>query len=313
MQSLWMLLASLMFAAMGACIKVSADLGASLPHVVLLRGIPSVLFIGAWAISTRRRLRPQSWKLHIYRNLAGVSSMWMGFFAISHLPLPTAISLNYTAPLFIAGWMLVRGGSQRDPVRIVAVLAGFLGVLAVLRPSISNEHVLAASIGLAAGATSALAMMQIRQLGRSGESEWRTVLIFSCFVCITGAAGFGLQGWQPLGLQAWIMLVGVGVFGLVGQLAMTRAFGQGSALLTAALQYTTIIFAAVLGIVFWHDVPDIIAWAGMGFIIASGLLSTWRTYSEHRIMKGEAARPAVEANATAASVSAPAATASTET
>jgi S-adenosylmethionine uptake transporter len=288
MQSLWMLLASLMFAAMGACIKVTADLGATLPHVVLFRGMPSVLLIGLWALATRRRLRPQSWKLHFLRNGFGVTSMWLGFFAISHLPLSTAISLNYTAPLFIAGWMLVRGGSQRDPVRIVAVLAGFLGVLAVLRPNIADDQLLAAAIGLTAGAMSAVAMMQIRQLGRVGEAEWRTVFLFSCFVCITSIAGFGLLGWQALDPEAWLTLVGVGVFGLVGQLAMTRAFGQGSALLTAALQYSTIIFAAVLGIVFWNEVPDVVAWAGMAFIIASGLLSTWRTYSEHRVLKGDA-------------------------
>src|SRR3546814_20011935 len=68
---------------------------------------------------------------------------------------------------------------------------------------------------------------------------------------------------------------------------MTRAFGLGSALLTAALQYTTIIFAALLGIVFWGDMPDALAWAGMALIIASGLLSIWRTYSEERIMRGQ--------------------------
>src|SRR5699024_2596853 len=119
------------------------------------------------------------WKLHLWRNVAGILSMWLGFFAISHLPLSTAISLNYTAPLFIAGWMLGWGGSQRDLVRIAAVLLGFLGVLAVLRPSIGHEHLLAALMGLGAGAMSAIAMMQIRQLGRVGEPEWRTVFIFS--------------------------------------------------------------------------------------------------------------------------------------
>lgn len=287
MQSLWMLLASLMFAVMGACIKVAADLGATLPHVVFFRGLPSVLLIGVWALATRRRLRPQSWKRHILRNMFGVTSMWLGFFSIAHLPLSTAVSLNYTAPLFIAGWMLAQGGSQRDPVRVVAVLAGFLGVLAVLRPSISEEQLLAASVGLAAGAMSAVAMMQIRELGRGGEAEWRTVFIFSCFVCATSGIGFAVQGWQALDPRTWLALTGVGLFGLVGQLAMTRAFGRGSALLTAALQYSTIIFAALLGIVFWGDVPDIMAWAGMCFIIAAGLLSTWRTYSEHRVLKGD--------------------------
>src|SRR5690606_1976586 len=129
--------------------------------------------------------------------------------------------------------------------------------------------------------------MQIRQLGRVGEPEWRTVFIFSCFVCLTGVAGLLVEGWRDIGLAAWAALTGVGVLGLVGQLAMTRAFGMGSALLTAALQYTTIIFATLLGIIFWGDIPDVVAWAGMALIIASGLLSIWRTYSEDRIMRGQ--------------------------
>lgn len=288
MQSLWMLLASMMFAAMGACVKVAWDFGASLPLVVLFRGIPSVLLIFFWTRATRRSLRPHSWKLHIWRNLSGVTSMWLGFYAISHLPLPTAISLNYTAPLFIAGWMLGWGGTQRDPVRILAVLAGFVGVVAILRPSISHEQWLAATLGLSAGAMSAIAMMQIRQLGRVGEPEWRTVFIFSCCVCLTSMGALIATGWHNVSLFAWLALIGVGLFGLVGQLAMTRAFGLGSALATAALQYTTIIFAAVLGIVFWGDIPDIMAWGGMILIIASGLLSIWRTYSEDRTMRGQA-------------------------
>ena len=93
-------------------------------------------------------------------------------------------------------------------------------------------------------------------------------------------------GWPALSWQAYAALGGVGISGLFGQLAMTRAFGLGSTLLTAVLQYSTIIFAAVLGMVFWSDLPDVVAWGGMALIIASGLLSAWRTYTEDRIMQG---------------------------
>lgn len=287
MQSLWMLLASLMFAAMGACVKMASDQHASLPQVVLFRGIPSVVLLFFWALFTRRSLRPKSWRLHIARNVSGVGSMWMGFFAISTLPLATAVSLNYTSPLFIAGWMLVRDWRQRDIVRTVSVLLGFAGVIAILRPSIGAEQVFGALVGLCAGASSAVAMMQVRSLGRIGEPEWRTVLIFSCFVCVTGAAGVAIDGWPAMSLEGWLTLVGVGLFGLVGQLAMTRAFGLGSALLTAALQYTTIVFAGLLAAVVWDDMPDWLAWSGMALIVASGLLSIWRTYSETQIMQGQ--------------------------
>lgn len=292
MQSLWMLLASLMFAVMGACIKLASDQQASLAQVVLFRGIPSVLLLLGWALATRRSLRPKSLRLHVFRNVSGVGSMWMGFFAISTLPLATAVSLNYTSPLFIAGWMLVRDWRQRDFVRTIAVALGFAGVIAILRPSIGADQAFGALIGLCAGASSAVAMMQVRSLGRIGEPEWLTVLIFSCFVCLTGGVGVVVDGWPAVGLQGWLALAGVGVFGLVGQLAMTRAFGLGSALLTAALQYTTIVFAGLIAAVLWREMPDWMAWAGMALIIASGLLSIWRTYSESQVMQGQSSAPA---------------------
>lgn len=291
MQSLWMLLACAMFAMMGACVKVAADLGATLPEIVLFRGIPSVLLLFFWARSTRRVIRPASWRLHVWRNLSGIASMWLGFFALSHLALPTAISLNYTAPLFIAGWLLFFGGAQRDPVRVLAVLAGFFGVLGILRPSVQHDQWLAAMMGLGAGGLAAIAMMQIRQLGRIGEPEWRTVLLFSLGVCLSGLAGISLQGWHASDPLALLALAGLGLAGLVGQLAMTRAFGLGSTLLTAALQYMTIIFAALIGVLFWGDRPAPLAWAGMALIIGSGLLSVWRTHMESRTLRGAAGRP----------------------
>lgn len=277
MQALWMLLASVMFAIMGSFVKLSAEHGASLAQVVLFRGLPSIILLLIWARAARQSIVPNSWRLHVWRNLSGVTSMWLGFYAISHLPLATATSLNYTAPLFIACRMLGWGGAQRDLVRIVAVALGFLGVIAVLRPSINDDQWLAALLGLLAGALSAIAMMQIRQLGRVGEPEWRTVLFFSLAVCLSSVAGLALQGWGSADLMGYFALVGVGTAGLFGQLAMTRAFGHGSALLTAALQYTTIIFAAFIGVGVWGDMLDSLAWAGMGLIIAAGLLSVWRT------------------------------------
>lgn len=286
MQSLWMLLACAMFAVMGACIKLAADFGASLPQIVLFRGVPSVLLLAGWAICTHRKLRPPSWKLHLWRNLSGITAMWLGFYALSNLPLPTAVSLNYTSPLFIAGWMLVSGAIKRDWLRILAVGLGFLGVIGVLRPSIGEDQFLAGLLGLCAGGFGSIAMLQVRQLGRVGEPEWRTVLIFSACVCVSSIAGLLSHGWNTLALQTWLGLVGLGASGLVGQLAMTRAFGYGSTLLTAALQYATIIFAAMLGIMFWGDKPDALAWAGMALIIGSGLLSTWCTYIESRRRRG---------------------------
>lgn len=277
-----MLLASFMFAIMGSCVKLATEHDATLSQVVLFRGLPSVVLLLLWARAGRQSIIPRSWKPHLWRNLSGVSSMWLGFFALAHLPLATATSLAYTSPLFIAVWMLGWGGAQRDMVRILSVVLGFIGVIAVLRPSIGHDQWLAALLGLGAGGTAAVAMMQIRELGRIGEPEWRTVLFFSSAVCLSSFAGLGAEGWGEADLLGYAGLTGIGVSGLFGQLAVTRAFGLGSALLTAALQYTTIIFAAMFGMAFWQDDLDDMAWLGMGLIIAAGLLSIWRTMRESR-------------------------------
>ncbi|PWF25447.1 DMT family transporter [Corticimicrobacter populi] len=281
MQALWMLLAAVMFSLMGLFVKLASQQDITLAQIVLFRGVPSVLLILFWARSARQRVWPTQWRPHLYRNLTGVTAMWLGFYALSHLPLATATSLSYTAPLFIAGWMLAQSGQQRDPVCIASVAVGFLGVLLILRPSIGADDTLPAALGLLGGAFSAVAYMQVRQLGRMGEPEWRTVLLFSLTVSFSSLLGLYTLGWHPLDLQGWLTLIGLGITGMLGQLSMTRAFGLGSALLSAALQYSTIIFAVILGIFFFDTYPDTLAWIGMAGIVLAGLLSVWRTVTHH--------------------------------
>ncbi len=277
MQALWMLLASFLFALMGACAKFAIEHGASMTLVVLLRGLPSVVLLALWAYSRKLSFQPRAWKPHFWRNLTGVTSVWLGFYAVASLPLGTATSLNYTAPLFIAGWVLISGGSKKDPLCIAAVGFGFLGVLAVLQPSITVDQIWPACLGLTAGALAAAAMLQIRAIGRLGEPAWRTVLFFSVVVCLTGVVGTALSPWRQVDWLGWIALFAVGITGMFAQLALTRAYGTGSTLLNAALQYTTIIFAALMGVWFWDEVMDRLAVFGVVCIISAGLLSIWRT------------------------------------
>jgi S-adenosylmethionine uptake transporter len=279
MQALWMLLASAMFAVMGSFVKLAAEHGASMPQIVLFRGLPSVVLILIYARAGGLSFVPAAWMPHVWRNLTGVTSMWLGFFAISKLPLATATSLSYTAPLFIAGWILARGSARRDPVCIAAVFFGFLGVIAVLRPSITVEQILPAVLGLASGALAAVAMMQIREIGRLGEPEWRTVLFFSIVASASSLVGIAMGSWSWSDWIGWASLFAIGASGLFGQLALTRAYGLGSALLNAALQYSTIIFAALIGIGFWGEQIDDLALFGGICIICAGLMSLWRTIS----------------------------------
>lgn len=277
MQALWMLVSTLMFAIMGASVKFASEQQVTLGEIILMRGLPSVFLLLVWARQSGRSLRPTAWQPHFWRNLSGISAMWAGFYAVTLLPLATATTLNYTAPLFIAGWMLGWGGARRDGVRVLAVALGFAGVLAVMRPAINPDEWAAALLGLSAGALGAVAQLQVRSLGRLGEPVWRVVLYFSACSSLSGLLVMLWQGWHAPTLAGWAALVVLGLSGLFGQLAMTRAFGAGSALLSAALQYTIIIWASLLGFLVWGDRPDPSAAIGMALIIGASLLSVWRT------------------------------------
>lgn len=279
MQALWMLFASLMFAIMAMFVKFASE-QASLGQIILFRGIPTAVGILAWALATRRPIISPTWRLHVMRNIAGSGSIWLSFFAMGHLPLATAVTLNYTSPLFIAGWMNVRERDITDRLRTVAVVVGFIGVIAILRPTVDQSQWLAAFAGLAAGSLTAIAVMQVRSLGRAGEPEWRIVLFFALSSCLTGGLATMLTGWKSLTPYGWLTLLGVGLCGLFGQFAMTRAFSRGSAALSSVLQYSTIPFSILLGYLFWNDQPDALAWLGMLLIAAAGLTSTWRTLRE---------------------------------
>lgn len=276
MQALWMLFASLMFAIMSMFVKL-ASTDIPLSQIILFRGIPTAVIILGWALWARKAIIPATWRTHVMRNIAGVASICLSFYAMSKLPLATAITLNYTSPLFIAAWMMAQGGLREDRLRLFAVVLGFVGVIAILRPDVDNAQWLASLFGFLAGGATALAVMQVRSLGRAGEAEWRIVLFFSLSTVLTGGAATAATGWVAPSWGGWALLLGTGLSGLFGQFAMTRAFSQGSAALSAVLQYATIPFSVLLGFLFWNDSPDTFAWIGIVLIAAAGLLSTWRT------------------------------------
>lgn len=283
MHSLWMLLASLMFAFMGAGVKFLGEMNIPLALTIIARGLPSVVLIFIWAVLTKHSLRPKSLRLHILRNIFGVSALAMVFYCYSVLPLATATTLNYTSSLFIGLWVFIKGvEGKRDWFRFLTCLLGFAGVILVLRPSIAEDQLFAVALGLSSGICAACAMMQIRSLGELGESTWLVVFYFSVVVTLVGLIVFDHNAIHDVSLQSWAALIVVGLSGMVGQLCVTQAYGSGSTIFSAVLQYMTIVFAVFLGVLFWEDVPDLWVWIGILGVIAAGVLSAVATVIQSR-------------------------------
>jgi len=296
MQALWMVLGALLFATMGLCVKIASAWFTS-AELVFYRGIIGIVFLWLLARNLGVSLGTRYPGMHAWRSLIGVVSLGAWFYAIAHLPLATAVTLNYMSSVWIAAflvggallaWVPVPGrdGSiPRPPLQgplILTVLAGFVGVVLMLKPSVGGDQGFAGLMGLLSGLTAAFAYMQVVALSRAGEPEARTVFYFAVGSAVAGGLAAAVEGFTPFSewaLEHALWLLPVGVLAAGGQLCMTRAYAtaktESGTLLVANLQYSGIIFAAIYGVVLFGDRIDVLGWTGMALIIASGIAATF--------------------------------------
>jgi len=280
MQALWMILAAFFFSTMAVGIKVASS-SFSTPELVFYRGLVSVIFMALVLRARRTPLAtPVPW-MHAWRTVIGVFSLATWFYAIAHLPLATAMTLNYMSGVwvaaFVVGGAMLYGQNTRQGPLMATVLAGFAGVVMMLRPTLDQNQLFAGLVGLLSGMGAALAYMQVTALGKVGEPEGRTVFYFSVGTTVAGLAGVGWDGFTPLGSVSWqaaAWLIPIGVLASLGQWSMTRAYSRGSTLLVANLQYAGIVFAAFYSLLLFGDQIPLIGWAGMALIVASGIAAT---------------------------------------
>lgn len=283
MQAAWMLAAAFFFSSMGVCVKYAAAHFTPL-EIIFYRGLFGMLFTAA-LVGMRGVPLATRWPwAHAWRNVVGVGAMSAWFYAMAHLPLATAMTLNYMSSVWIAVFVL--GGAllmrRWDDLRAqwplaLTVAAGFAGVVLILRPAIAQDEHVAGLIGLASGMLAAMAYMQVAALGRLGEPETRTVFYFSLGSALAGAAATCITGWHGLNTpDAWWLLP-VGLLAVLGQLCLTRAYTRSATMLVANLQYSGIVFAALYGVALFGEYLPLTGWLGIILITASGMAaSLWR-------------------------------------
>lgn len=272
-----MLLATLLFATMGVCVKL-ASAHYSAAEIVLYRSLVGALFIAAVVGVRGGSLRTTVPGMHFWRSLTGVCALVLWFYAIGALPLATAITLNYMSSvwmaLFLLGGAVLFGAARVDGRLIAAVLTGFVGVALVLRPTLERDQALGAAAGLASGLCAAMAYLQVTALGRAGEPEYRVVFYFSLGGTAAGALltlATGMHPHTPAGLA---LLLATGVLATVAQVLMTRAYAIGRPLANASLQYLGIVFSFIFGVLLFDDPVTATALAGMALIIVAGVAAS---------------------------------------
>ena len=272
MQSLWMIAASFLFACMGVCVKMAAQTHSAV-EITFYRSFISLILMFALVHVRGVSLATPHWRWQITRGAVGFTALFAYFYAITLLPLATAVTLNYTSAIFLALY-LGFAGMQLGKGMLGALALGLIGVIMLLKPTMHADQLVGGLIGLGSGVMAGMAYFSVRELGARGESEIRTVFYFSLVSSVGAGAWLVFSELHGVDLKSGLLLLGVACFATLAQLAMTRAYSRGKTLMSAALAYSTVIFSSLFGMLFWREVLDASAWAAIGLIILSGIAAT---------------------------------------
>lgn len=266
-----MLLAGFLFASMGVFVKLGAE-QFSFAELVFYRSLVGLIVIIAIARSRGLSLRTSRWQAHAGRGISGFVSLALYFYSITLLPLPTAVTLNYTSPLFLA-LLTVFLLRERPRAPLLAALAlGFAGVILLLKPTLDGQF-RGVLLGLTSGFFAAVAYLNVTHLTRKlNEPEWRVVFYFSLTSTLGAGVWMLLDELHPVTRgNAWILL-GIGVTATIAQFAMTRAYGKGNTLMIGSMSYSTVVFSSLLTLIVWGQTLDVLSWLAIAIIVAAGIL-----------------------------------------
>ncbi|MBF0268208.1 MAG: DMT family transporter [Alphaproteobacteria bacterium] len=269
--ALWLLGSSAAFAAMNGVIKL---LGSDIPtsQLVLFRCLFGLVALSPFILANPRQAlvvsRPG---LHVLRALLGVAAMSANFWCVANLPLASATSLFFTKPLFMPLLAALFLGERFRLGRGLATLVGFLGVLAMLNPQ-DGADPMSLGVGLAGAFCVALVMIVIKKLTLSEQPL--AVLVWFTLLSTLGAAPFAAMSWVTPDFAQWGLLASLGFIGTLGQYLLIRAYRVGEASAITPIDFTQLLFAGLMGLLFFGELPSLQSWAGIAIIVAAALFLT---------------------------------------
>ena len=286
------LLTALLLAVMFALVKLAATRGVNLAESLFYRQCGTALCaVGMVAAGPGfRSLRTRRVGAHVGRMALGVTAMALNFAAMILLPLAEATAIGFSVPIFSTVLAALLLGEPTGRWRWGAVAAGFLGVLLIVQPGTGEVPLLGASVALVAALLTASVTIAIRRLG---ATERATTTVF----------WFAVSSLVPLGLlmlwfarghgpATWAILGALALVGGLAQLTLTGALRLAPVALVMPMDYTSLVWALLLGAWIFGEMPTPWIWIGAPIIIASGLVIVWR---EHRLARRAALSAATAA------------------
>ena len=268
--TLWMLLSTLLFAILGAIVKLLHRL--SVWEVVFFRAFFNFLWLLPWVQQNPDPSWRKEIKYLLVRGVSGFTSMVLYFYALEHLNLADAVMLNYSSPIptmVLSAFFL---GEVLSITAMVFVGIAFVGIALILKPSFAVAD-FAGIAGVLSAFAAAVAYVSMKMATKNINPRFivftfATISSILCFVPM-------LLTFQPPTNQEWLLIFTLGVTATFAQIAMTKAYAGLPASVASPLLLVTVLVSALIGWITFNEVPALITVAG-GLLVVGGLIGAHR-------------------------------------
>jgi len=224
-------------------------------------------------------LRTRALGMHALRGVLNVAAMLMFFTSLSLTPVARVTALAFTAPLFTALLSVLFLGERFRARRWTALALGFAGTLVILRPGMIPVD-LGSVLVVGSALIWAVTMIVIKVMSRT-ESSFAITAYMNLFLTLF-SFGPALWVWVTPPAGMWVWLVAIGILGTVAQLALSQALKETEPTAVLPFDFLKLVWAALLGLWVFGEVPDAYTWVGAALVFASGFYIAWREHEERR-------------------------------
>lgn len=264
------------FALMAMFVRLCDDVGSplsSFQKAFFRNVIALVAALIVFVVHRRRQAVPlpvsqKAWGVLLLRAFLGTVGLFANFYALSHVSIAEAQTLNKTAPFFtvLFAWLFL--GERANLRQFGSLVAAFAGVLLIVKPGFAGAASFPLAMGLLGGLCAGGAYVCVRQLGVWQVEGAFIILFFSAFSCLSSIP-FMVYHFDPMTAKQVVVLLGAGLGAALGQFGITAAYRFAAPRAIAVFDYTNILFTAALGFCFFAQVPDLLSIGGFLMILSA--------------------------------------------
>lgn len=276
-----MLVAVAAFSAMDATLKLFSQHYPPM-EIAFLRGVASLPFMAFPALikGRYRDLKPNRLWMHLLRGVLMVIMLGGFIYSVRTLSLASAYSIFLAEPLIVTALAVPLLGDRVGWRNWIAISAGLVGVVVMLRPSASSLVTLGAIAAFVSATAYALSVITLRVITRTDTTTSVIVWTVGLMTLMTGL--IAVPDWVPLAREHWKWLVALGLFGAIGQHLLTEAFRSAPPSVVAPFEYTALLWGILIDWTAWSVLPATRVYVGGGIVIASGMYLILHERSQQR-------------------------------